>query len=83
MILLLIINLYCFRVGVKNIATYKDLENDILQHSAFANFEEVNFRLLIKLLHPESYLNEPDVAWTRDGLLYELFSKINGRKLSD
>ncbi|KAK6636162.1 hypothetical protein RUM43_009814 [Polyplax serrata] len=69
-------------IGVKQIATYKELENDMLKHSAFSSFEEVNLQVFIKVLHPESSLQEPDIPWTKESLFTDLVSKINERKVS-
>lgn len=60
--------------------SYKELENDLLKHTAFANLEEVNLRILTNHLYPESALTEPDEPWTKDSLLSEVISTMNSER---
>ncbi|KAL0267436.1 UNVERIFIED_CONTAM: hypothetical protein PYX00_009709 [Menopon gallinae] len=67
-------------IGVNRVVSYKELENDLLKHTAFANLEEVNLRILTNHLYPESALVEPDEPWTKDSLLSEVISAMNDER---
>lgn len=70
-------------MGVNRVATYKELESDLLKHAAFASLEEVNLRVLTKYLYPESALLEPDEPWTKESLFSEVVAGMNEEKQSE
>ena len=61
-------------VAVNRVATYRELDNDLLKHVAFATLDDIDLRLLTKCLVPEAQLKEPDEVWTWD----EVFAKVSG-----
>ncbi|KAF4525527.1 hypothetical protein B566_EDAN014913 [Ephemera danica] len=63
-------------VAVTRVATYKELDSDLFQHSAFASVDDVSLRLLTTHLHPEADIAEADVVWTWDALFSEAISQL-------
>lgn len=61
------------RVGHK-VASYKELELDLLKHSSFASLEDVNLRVLTPFIQSQQSLEDPDTPWTRDSLFCDLFA---------
>ena len=61
-------------VSVNRVATYRELDNDLLKHVAFATMEDIDLRLLTRCLAPESSLKEPDVTWHWD----QVFAQVSG-----
>ncbi|QQP50726.1 hypothetical protein FKW44_011841, partial [Caligus rogercresseyi] len=62
-------------VSVNRVASYKELDNDLLKHAAFATLDDIDLRALTKSMAPESSLKEPDSEWTWD----TLFADIGGQ----
>jgi len=65
-------------VAVNRVATYKELDTDLIKHSAYAHLDGVDLRALTKNLAPLSELNENDVPWTWDILFTEVSSELHG-----
>ena len=62
-------------VAVNRVATYRELDSDLLKHVAFATMEgDLDLRLLTRSLAPEAALREPDERWTWD----VVFADISG-----
>ncbi len=53
-------------VAVNRVATYRELDNDLLRHVAFASLDDIDLRLLTHSLSPEATLREADEQWTWD-----------------
>uniref|UniRef100_T1JGE3 Intraflagellar transport protein 43 homolog n=1 Tax=Strigamia maritima TaxID=126957 RepID=T1JGE3_STRMM len=70
-------------VLMNRVATYKELDNDLLKHAAFATFDDIDLRILMKNLSPEAEINEPDEPWIWDVLYTEVTSEINSEKEMD
>ena len=69
--LYLLIWLLTFRV-----ATYKELDSDLLKHVAFATLDDIDLRLLTLRMWPESALKEPDETWNFDDIFAEVSSEL-------
>nr|CAD7589543.1 unnamed protein product [Timema genevievae] len=63
-------------VAVNRVATYKELDSDLLKHSAFATLDDINLQLLTKRLNLEADVKEPDEVWTWDLLFTEVSSEL-------
>ena len=63
--------LFTFRV-----ATYKELDSDLLKHVAFATLDDIDLRLLTLRMWPESALKEPDETWNFDVIFAEVSSEL-------
>lgn len=61
-------------VAVNRVATYRELDNDLLKHVAFATLDDIDLKLLTRCLAPESSLKEPDELWKWD----VVFAEISG-----
>lgn len=61
-------------VAVNRVATYKELDNDLLKHVAFATLDDIDLRLLTRCLAPEAALKEPDETWHWD----QVFAGVAG-----
>merc|ERR1719219_375989 len=61
-------------VAVNRVATYKELDSDLLKNVAFATLDDIDLRLLTKCLAPESALKEPDENWNWD----VIFAQVSG-----
>lgn len=53
-------------------ATFRELDNDLLKHVAFATMDDIDLKLLTKGLTPEQKLKEIDEPWTWDVLFAEV-----------
>lgn len=62
-------------VAVNRVATYRELDNDLLKHVAFATLDDIDLKLLTHSLAPEATLREPDEQWTWD----EVFAEVSGQ----
>nr|CAD7571062.1 unnamed protein product [Timema californicum] len=49
-------------VAVNRVATYKELDSDLLKHSAFATLDDINLQLLTKRLNLEADVKEISVS---------------------
>lgn len=67
-------------VSVNRVATYNELNSDLLKQGAFATLEDVDLSALAKCLQNEIFLNEPDEIWTWDKLFTEVSAEINAEK---
>ncbi|XP_045107270.1 LOW QUALITY PROTEIN: intraflagellar transport protein 43 homolog A-like [Portunus trituberculatus] len=63
-------------VAVNRVATYKELDSDLLRHAAFSTLDDIDLRLLTSCLAPESEVREPDVQWRWDALFTEVSSVL-------
>eukprot|EP00092_Neocalanus_flemingeri_P006648 GFUD01007174.1.p1 GENE.GFUD01007174.1~~GFUD01007174.1.p1 ORF type:complete len:218 (-),score=74.30 GFUD01007174.1:36-689(-) len=63
-------------VAVNRVATYKELDSDLLKHAAFATLEEIDLRMLTRCMAPEAALKEPDETWTWDMLFTDVSSEL-------
>ena len=57
-------------------ATYKELDNDLLKHVAFATVDDIDLRLLTRSLAPETELREKDEMWNWDVLFAEITGEL-------
>ena len=57
-------------------ATYKELDSDLLKHVAFATLDDIDLRLLTLRMVPESALKEPDEPWQWDVIFAEVSSEL-------
>merc|ERR1719384_2032985 len=62
-------------VAVNRVATYKELDSDLLKHVAFATLDDIDLRLLTLRMVPESALKEPDEPWHWDVIFAEVSSE--------
>ena len=46
-------------VAVNRVDTYKELDNDVLKHVAYATLDDIDLRLLTRCMAPEQALKEP------------------------
>jgi len=63
-------------VAVNRVATYKELDSDLLKHVAFATLDDIDLRLLTLRMVPESALKEPDEPWHWDVIFAEVSSEL-------
>ena len=63
-------------IAVNRVATYKELDNDLFKHAAFATLEEIDLRNLTRCMAPEAALKEPDEPWTWDMLFTDVSSEL-------
>ncbi|ESO86818.1 hypothetical protein LOTGIDRAFT_204506 [Lottia gigantea] len=64
-------------VSVNRVATFRELDNDLLRHVAFLTLDnEIDLKLLTKNLSPEEDLIEDDKPWDWDRLFTEVTSEL-------
>ncbi|XP_069116145.1 intraflagellar transport protein 43 homolog A-like isoform X2 [Argopecten irradians] len=64
-------------VAVNRVATYRELDNDLLRQAAFLTLDnEIDLKLLTKSLATEADLVEEDKPWDWDRLFTEVTSEI-------
>merc|ERR1712150_29765 len=63
-------------VAVNRVATYKELDSDLLKHIAFATLDDIDLKLLTKRMAPESALKEPDDPWNWDVVFAEVSGEL-------
>lgn len=63
-------------VAVNRVATYKELDSDLLKHVAFATLDDIDLKLLTKRMAPESALKEPDEPWNWDVVFAEVSGEL-------
>merc|ERR1719225_334687 len=63
-------------VAVNRVATYKELDSDLLKHVAFATLEDIDLTVLTNCMAPEAALKEPDETWTWDMLFTDVSSQL-------
>ena len=63
-------------VAVNRVATYKELDNDLLKHVAFATLDDIDLRLLTRSLAPETALKEVDEPWHWDQVFAQVSSEL-------
>ncbi|XP_050721671.1 intraflagellar transport protein 43 homolog A-like [Eriocheir sinensis] len=63
-------------VAVNRVATFKELDTDLLRHAAFSTLDDIDLRLLTSCLAPESEVREPDIQWRWDPLFTEVASEL-------
>lgn len=67
-------------VSINRVETYKELNSELLNHSAFTTLEDVDLSILTKCLQNETVLEEPDVVWTWEKLFTEVTAEIHADK---
>lgn len=67
-------------VTVNRVATYNELNSELLRQSAFASLEDIDLSILAKCLQSEVALNEPDEAWEWEKLFTEVSADIHSEK---
>ncbi|XP_060564368.1 intraflagellar transport protein 43 homolog isoform X1 [Ruditapes philippinarum] len=68
---------YAPNVAVNRVATYKELDNDLLRQAAFLTLDnEIDLKLLTKSLATDSDLIEEDKPWDWDRLFTEVTSEL-------
>ncbi|XP_046564946.1 intraflagellar transport protein 43 homolog B-like isoform X4 [Haliotis rubra] len=50
-------------VAVNRVATYRELDNDLLRQAAFLTLDDIDLKLLTKAISPEQDLIEEDRPW--------------------
>ncbi|KAL3969008.1 synaptotagmin-like protein [Sarotherodon galilaeus] len=64
-------------IQVNRVMTYRDLDNDLKNYSAFQTLDgEIDLKLLTKVLAPEQEVREDDVSWEWDHLFTEVSSEL-------
>ncbi|ELT99200.1 hypothetical protein CAPTEDRAFT_18761 [Capitella teleta] len=64
-------------VVVNRVATYRELDNDLLRHAAFLTLDnEIDLKILSKGLSAEADVQDPDVVWEWDRLFTEVTSEL-------
>ncbi|KAK2174893.1 hypothetical protein NP493_769g02007 [Ridgeia piscesae] len=64
-------------VAVNRVATYRELDNDLLQHASFLTLDNaIDLKLLSKGLSSEVDVQEEDKAWDWDRLFTEVTSEL-------
>ncbi|KAK4293651.1 hypothetical protein Pmani_033669 [Petrolisthes manimaculis] len=63
-------------VAVNRVATYKELDSDLLRHAAFSTLDDIDLRLLVSTLASESDVREPDIGWRWELLFTEVASEL-------
>ncbi|XP_006822151.1 intraflagellar transport protein 43 homolog A-like isoform X2 [Saccoglossus kowalevskii] len=64
-------------VQVNRVATYRELDNDLLKHSQLLTLDgEIDLKLLTKVLAAESEVMEEDKPWDWDRLFTEVSSEL-------
>ena len=58
------------------VATYKELDNDLLKHVAFATLDDIDLKLLTKRMAPEAALKEQDDPWHWDVVFAEVSGEL-------
>jgi len=65
------------QVQVNKVATFRDLDQDLLKHSAFTTLDnEIDLKLLAKVLSPETEIQEADAHWDWNHLFTEVSSEL-------
>lgn len=68
---------YAPNVAVNRVATYRELDNDLLKQAAFLTLDnEIDLKLLTKSLSTEADLIEEDKPWDWDRLFTEVTSEL-------
>ncbi|XP_073443694.1 intraflagellar transport protein 43 homolog isoform X1 [Dendrobates tinctorius] len=64
-------------VQVNRVMTYRDLDNDLMRHAAIQILDEdIDLKLLTKVLSPEVDVREDDARWDWDLLYTEVSSEL-------
>ncbi|XP_064623829.1 intraflagellar transport protein 43 homolog A-like isoform X2 [Lineus longissimus] len=64
-------------IAVNRVATFRELDNDLLRHAAFLTLDnEIDLKLLAKWLSAESEVIEEDRQWDWDRLFTEVASEL-------
>lgn len=64
-------------VSVNRVATYKELNSELLKQGAFAALEDIDLSILARCLQNESALHEPDDVWAWEHLFTEVSADIH------
>lgn len=65
-------------VAVNRVATYQELDSDLLKHAAFNTLDGIDLRLLTRCLAPENEIKEADEPWTWDIIFTDVSSELTG-----
>ena len=63
-------------MAVNRVATYRELDNDLLKHVAFATLDDIDLKLLTKCLAPEAAIKEKDETWNWDVIFAEVSGEL-------
>ncbi|XP_069954489.1 intraflagellar transport protein 43 homolog [Cherax quadricarinatus] len=63
-------------VAINLVATYKELDTDLLRHAAFSTLDDIDLRLLANCLANEADIREPDIEWKWDTIFTEVSSDL-------
>ncbi|XP_042231602.1 intraflagellar transport protein 43 homolog [Homarus americanus] len=63
-------------VAVNLVATYKELDSDLLRHAAFSTLDDIDLRQLTNSLANEADIREPDIQWKWDTIFTEVSSEL-------
>lgn len=63
-------------VAVNRVATYKELDTDLLRHAAFSTLDDIDLRMLTNCLSNEAEIREPDIEWKWDTIFTEVSSEL-------
>lgn len=62
---------------MNRVATYKELDTDLVKNAAFTSLNGVNLSLLAEKLYHEDLTKEPDDVWNWNLLFTQVTSEIN------
>ncbi|XP_066976314.1 intraflagellar transport protein 43 homolog A isoform X2 [Macrobrachium rosenbergii] len=63
-------------IAVNRVATYKELDSDLLRHAAFSTLDDIDLRILTNCLANEADIREPDIEWKWDTIFTEISSEL-------
>ncbi|XP_045610472.1 intraflagellar transport protein 43 homolog [Procambarus clarkii] len=63
-------------VAINLVATYKELDSDLLRHAAFSTLDDIDLRILANGLANEADIREPDIEWKWDTIFTEVSSDL-------
>ncbi|XP_016046784.2 intraflagellar transport protein 43 homolog [Erinaceus europaeus] len=58
------------------VMTFRDLDNDLTQSSAFQTLDDIDLKVLTRVLAPQQDVREDDVHWDWDRLYTEVCSEL-------
>ncbi|XP_068230405.1 intraflagellar transport protein 43 homolog [Palaemon carinicauda] len=63
-------------IAVNRVATFKELDSDLLRHAAFSTLDDIDLRILTNCLANEADIREPDIEWKWDTVFTEISSEL-------
>lgn len=51
---------------------YEELDSELLKQYSYSSLDGVNMSPLLKFVHPDVHVKEPDTVWTVDSLFADL-----------